>query len=69
MKNQIKPSLFILTLAVLGASTLVSCSHQQPSPDRSIASASTKDCWKHVKGEYQSYFDNVEECIEKQDHK
>lgn len=65
MKTQIKFWLFILTIG----STLVSCSHQQTGPNRSLASEKTKDCWNHVKGEYQTYFDNVEECIEKQDHK
>lgn len=69
MKTKFKSSLFILTLTALSTLSLVSCSHQEASPERSIASASTKDCWNHVKGEYQSYFDNVEECIEKQDHK
>lgn len=69
MKTKKQSPLFILTLMVLGTLSLVSCSHQQASPERSIASAGTKDCWNHVKGEYQSYFDSVEECIEKQDHK
>ncbi len=69
MKKSIKSPLFILTLTALSMTTLVSCSHQQAAPDRSIASEKTKDCWNHVKGEYQTYFDNVEECIEKQDHK
>lgn len=69
MKTQIKSRLFILTLIAASSGLVVSCSHQPTSPERSIASASTKDCWNHVKGEYQSYFDNIEECIEKQDHK
>lgn len=68
MKHSIKSPLFILTFACLCSSFLVSCSHQAPQ-ERSIASESTKSCWSKVKGEYQSYFDSVEECIEKEDHK
>lgn len=68
MKNLIKSTLFILTLATL----MVSCSHQTPkestqsSQERSVAS---KSCWDSVKGEYQSYFDSVEKCIEKESDK
>lgn len=68
MKTTIKPSLFILTIAMTLSTVLVSCSHR-PIQKRSIASESTKDCWNHVRGEYQSYFDSVEDCIEKEDHK
>lgn len=61
MKKIIKASLFILTAGLL----LVSCSHQK-NEERSVASQS---CWDSVKGEYQSYFDSVEKCIEKQSEK
>jgi hypothetical protein len=64
MKNLIKPSLFILTLVTL----LVSCSHQ-PAQERAIAAQSKQSCWDSVKGEYQSYFDSVEKCIEKESDK
>ena len=61
MKKFIKSLLFILTFALF----LVSCSHLTPA-ERSISSQS---CWDSVKGEYQSYFDSVEKCIEKQSDK
>ena len=64
MKKLIKLSLFILTLLFV----LVSCSHQQP-VDRAIATQSKRACWDSVKGEYQSYFDSVEKCIEKESDK
>ena len=64
MKNQSKCFLFILTLLTL----LVSCSHQLPQ-DRTVAAESKKACMDSVKGEYQSYFDSVEKCIEKQSDK
>lgn len=63
MKKLIKPSLFILTLVTI----LVSCSHQLPQ-DRTIAQ-SKQSCWNSIKGEYQSYFDSVEKCIEKESDK
>lgn len=65
MTKIIKPSLFILTLGLIG---LVSCSHQSPrgNEERSVAS---ENCWNSVKGEYQTYFDSVEKCIEKESDK
>jgi hypothetical protein len=64
MKKFIKSALFILTLTTV----LVSCSHQQ-SQERSVAAQTPKSCWDSVKGEYQSYFDSVEKCIEKESDK
>ena len=64
MKKLIKPSLFILTLLTV----LVSCSHQKPQ-DRAVAAQSQKSCWDSVKGEYQTYFDSAEKCIEKESDK
>jgi hypothetical protein len=64
MKNSIKLPLFILTVSFL-STLLVSCSHQ-PVPERRVAAV---NCWDSVKGEYQSYFDSVEKCIEKQSDK
>lgn len=61
MKKLIKLSLFILTVCLL----VVSCSHQNQEK-RSVASQS---CWDSVKGEYQTYFDSVEKCIEKESDK
>ena len=59
--KKISTSLIILTACLL----LVPCSHQKKE-ERSVASQS---CWDSVKGEYQSYFDSVEKCIEKQSDK
>ncbi|MFA6238545.1 MAG: hypothetical protein WC635_14520 [Bacteriovorax sp.] len=59
--KKIITSFIILTTGLL----LVSCSHQK-NEERSVASQS---CWDSVKGEYQSYFDSVEKCIEKQSDK
>jgi hypothetical protein len=42
---------------------LSSCSHNPPA-ERDVASKG--NCWDSVKAEYQSYFDSVEKCIEKQ---
>lgn len=53
--------LFILTLGIL----LVSCSHHG-NQERSVAS---EECLKSVKGQYQTYFESVENCIEKEDQK
>lgn len=64
MKKLIKPSLFTLILVTV----LVSCSHRPPQ-DRTIAAQSKQSCWDSVKGEYQSYFDSVEKCIEKESDK
>ena len=64
MKNIFKYPLFILTLLTL----LVSCSHQLPQ-SRAIAGTPQANCWDSVKGEYQSYFDSVEKCIEKESDK
>lgn len=64
MRNFIKASVFFLTLATL----LVSCSHQ-PNKERTVASHADSSCWDSVKGEYQTYFDSVEKCIEKQSDK
>ncbi|NOT80531.1 MAG: hypothetical protein HOP07_16200 [Bacteriovoracaceae bacterium] len=64
MKNYLIHSGLILTLGFL----LVSCSHQKAEmpQDRAVAS---KQCWDSVKGEYHSYFDEVEKCIEKENEK
>lgn len=61
MQKISKYSLFILTISFV----LVSCSHQR-TEERSVAS---KSCWDSVKGEYHSYFDSVEKCIEKESDK
>lgn len=48
---------------------MVSCSHHQNSlssqnhGDRSVAA---EECYDSIRGEYHSYFDNVEKCIEKE---
>jgi hypothetical protein len=61
MKNSIITLSLILTLG----SVLVSCSHQETgAPERYVASEGCK-----VKGEYHAYFDEVEKCIEKEEHK
>lgn len=65
MKNSIKRSLFIKALILTSLTLVVSCSHQNHS-ERSVAS---QNCWDSVKGEYHSYFDSVEKCIEKQSDK
>lgn len=57
----IKNSLYILGLLTFA----VACSHTQ-APERSVAGQSTPSCWDSVKGNYHSYFDSVEKCIEKQ---
>lgn len=64
MKKFTKSSLFILTLLIF----VVSCSHQAP-VDRAVAAQTRLSCWDSVKGEYQSYFDSVEKCIEKESDK
>jgi len=61
MIKKIKSTLFILTIGIL----LASCSQLRPA-ERSVAS---KTCLDSVKGEYQSYFDSVEKCIEKESDK
>lgn len=61
MLKIIKSTLFILTIAIIS----VSCSHQKHE-ERSVAS---KTCLDSVKGEYQSYFDSIEKCIEKESDK
>jgi len=62
MKKSVKYLLFILVLVNL----LVSCAHKKVQ-ERKVASKS--ECLDSVKGEYQSYFDSVEKCIEKQPDK
>lgn len=57
-----KKSIISFGLFLTFATTLVSCSHR-PVEGRSVASS---DCAEHVKGEYHSYFDSVEKCIEKE---
>lgn len=58
MKKSVITLGLILTLGTL----LVSCSHHEQAPtDRYLAS---KQC--PVKGEYHSYFDEVEKCMEKE---
>lgn len=58
MHKFIKSTLFILTIGLV----VMSCSHQKPQ-ERSVAA---QNCWDSVKGEYHSYFDSVEKCIEKE---
>ena len=65
MKKPIKLSLFNLAMILTTGLVVVSCSHQNHS-ERSVAS---QNCWDSVKGEYQTYFDSVEKCIEKQSDK
>ncbi len=64
MKKSLLSLIIILTLGLV----LVSCSHQKPeaTQDRAVAS---KQCWDSVKGEYHSYFDQVEKCLEKESDK
>ena len=61
----IKSLFFFILLA-----QLVSCSHRQhssnpaSSSERAIAS---EKCMDSIKGEYHSYFDKVEKCLELED--
>lgn len=56
-----KKSVITLGLILTITSALVSCSHQTPgNPDRYLASEKCP-----TKGEYHSYFDEVEKCIDK----
>ena len=64
MKKLIKLSLFTLTLVLI----VVSCASHKPQ-DRAIATQSKHQCMDSVKGEYQTYFDSVEKCIEKESDK
>ena len=58
-------SVITLGLILTLGTSLVSCSHQSTPPnDRFLAS---QQC--PVKGEYHSYFDEVEKCIEKSQEK
>jgi hypothetical protein len=59
-----KKSVIVLGLILTLSSVVVSCSHQNTGPTRYTAS---KEC--PVKGEYHSYFDEVEKCIEKSQEK
>jgi hypothetical protein len=60
-----KKSVIVLGLILTLGSMLVSCSHQgSTGPNRYLAS---KDC--PVKGEYHSYFDQVENCLDKEQQK
>lgn len=60
-----KKSVIVLGLILTLGSMVVSCSHQtETGPNRFLAS---QDC--PVKGEYHSYFDQVEKCIEKSEVK
>ncbi|MBC7429568.1 MAG: hypothetical protein H7336_13205 [Bacteriovorax sp.] len=63
-----KKSVITLGLILTLGSMAVSCSHQSTSetdaPDRYVAS---KGC--PTKGEYHSYFDEVERCLEKENQK
>lgn len=61
-----KKSVITLGLILTLTSALVSCSHQttEGSKGRYVASDSCP-----VKGEYHSYFDEVERCIEKEHNK
>lgn len=61
-----KKSVITLGLILTIASALVSCSHQttEGSSGRYVASDRCP-----VKGEYHSYFDEVERCLEKESDK
>ncbi|MBC7714250.1 MAG: hypothetical protein H7177_12980 [Rhizobacter sp.] len=63
-----KKSVITLGLILTLGSIMVSCSHQttgeSDTPDRYVAS---KGC--PTKGEYHSYFDEVERCLEKESQK
>jgi hypothetical protein len=60
-----KKSVITLGLILTLGSVVVSCSHQaETGPNRYVAS---KEC--PVKGEYHSYFDQVEKCLEKEQEK
>ena len=60
-----KKSVITLGLILTLGSILVSCSHQKADfPERYLASEGCA-----VKGEYHSYFDEVEKCIEKEQQK
>ena len=67
MKQYFKNSLLILTITT----SLVSCSHQpmHEQPDGQKRAVAAQSCWDSVKGEYNSYFDSVEKCIEKESDK
>lgn len=69
MKNFNKRPLFNFGLKLVTILTVsflvVSCSHHSRE-ERSVAS---QNCWDSVKGEYQTYFDSVEKCIEKESDK
>ena len=51
-----------LILALI-AELFVSCKGREKEPPLPMA---TKDCQNSIKGEYHSYFDSVEKCIEKE---
>lgn len=60
-----KKSVITMSLILTFGTLLVSCSHQQEgTPERYVAS---KGC--PTKGEYHSYFDEVEKCLEKDQQK
>jgi hypothetical protein len=63
-----KKSVITIGLILTLGSMMVSCSHQSSGeshgPDRYVAS---KDC--PTKGEYNSYFDDMEKCLEKDSKK
>lgn len=67
-ENDMKKSVITLSLILTLGSMMVSCSHQSvdgsDGPQRYVAS---KGC--PTKGEYHSYFDEVERCMEKQSQK
>ncbi len=57
-------SVLSFVIVILG-SILTSCSTSAPQE----RNPSSQTCWDAVRGEYQSYFDKVEKCIEKQEQK
>ena len=60
-----KKSVITLGIILTFSSIMVSCSHQSTVvPERYVASEGCA-----VKGEYHSYFDEVEKCIEKEQQK
>ena len=57
-----KYSVITLSLILTLGSVMVSCSHQKSEvPERYVASEGCP-----VKGEYHSYFEEVEKCIDKE---
>ncbi|MBY0413398.1 MAG: hypothetical protein K2Q18_04505 [Bdellovibrionales bacterium] len=63
-----KKSVITLSLILTLGSILVSCSHQTVSQD-STPSRYSASVGCPVKGEYHSYFDEAEKCLERSDQR